>query len=209
MVFKCSCCNELVCEKPELINGFRELCYNGFEWLERGESIPSLNENIWMRSESVPADGERRLLKVSAPFNQELGDGFNMLFSPALSALNGWDEYPEELSKSAVVACIFERVVQADNYRAWIEVAVERVTPLESLCERYPCVETDDVIGYGVELKLDFAYKHWEFYSFSAQGDFGEWRLVYVDGENRRHIVLIGEYSMHSDFICCGNVVIK
>lgn len=209
MVFRCTCCNELVCETPQLLNGFSELAYDGFEWLEVGESVPPLDERIWTRSESVPKIGERRFLKVFAPFNQEKGERFNMLFSPALSALNGWEEYPEELSDSAVVVCTFEGVVQSDEYRAWIEVSVEDVIPLEDLHKHYPCVETTDVIGYGFDLTLDFRHERWEFYSYSAQGDFGEWQLVYVDSDGLRHIVLIGEYSMHKDFVCCGNVISK
>lgn len=209
MVFRCTCCDEIVDEKPQLINGFCELAYDGFEWLEVGESVPSLDERIWTRSNSVPEVGETRVIKVSAPFNQNIGDCFNMLFSPALSALNGWEDYPEELFDSAVTVCKFEKIIQADEYRAWIEVSIEDVIPLEDLYKRYSCVETTDVIGYGFELRQDFSHKCWEFYSFSAQGDFGEWQLVYVDNNGLRHIVLIGEYSMHKDFVCCGNVISK
>lgn len=209
MVFKCTCCDEFVREKPQLINGFCELAYDDFEWLETGESVPPLDEKIWTRADNMPAIGEKRFLKISAPFNQNIGERFNVLFSPGLSALNGWEEYHEELFDSAVVACTFERIVQADEYRAWIEVAIESVMPLESLYMHYPCVETTDIIGYGFELELDFRHKCWEFYSYSAQGDFGEWQLVYVDSDGSRHIVLIGEYSMHKDFVCCGNVINK
>lgn len=209
MVFRCTCCNELVCEKPQLLNGFSELVYDGFEWLETGESVPTLDEKIWTRSESVPKVGEKRFLKVSAPFNQDIGDSFNMLFSPALSALNGWEDYPEELFDSAVVVCKFEGIVQSDEYRAWIEVSVEGVIPIEDLHKHYPLVEMTDTVGYGFDLTLDFRHERWEFYSYSAQGDFGEWQLVYVDDNGLRHIVLIGEYSMHKDFVCCGNVIRK
>lgn len=209
MVFKCTCCNEFVDEKPQLINGFYELAYDDFEWLELGESVPSLDEKIWTRADKMPAIGEKRFLKISAPFNRNIEERFNVLFSPGLSALNGWEEYPEELFNSAVVGCTFERIVQADEYRAWIEVAIERVIPFEELYKHYSCVKTTDEIGYGFELDLDFRYKCWEYYSYSAQGDFGEWRLVYVDGDGVRHIVLIGEYSMHKDFVCCGNVINK
>lgn len=209
MVFRCTACNEFVSESPQLINGFCELAYDEFEWLEVGEGIPPIDENIWTRAENIPSIGEKRFLKISAPFNQNIGDCFNVLFSPGLSALNGWDEYPEELFNSAVAICTFERIIQADEYRAWIEVTIEDVIPLENLHKRYPCVETTDIIGYGFELELDFCYKCWEFYSYSAQGDFGEWQLVYVDSDGLRHIVLISEYSMHKDFVCCGNVICK
>lgn len=209
MVFRCTCCNEFVDEKPQLINGFCELAYDGFDWLEVGEGVPSLDEKIWLRSDNVPVVGEKRFLKIRNPFNQNIGDRFNILFSPGLSVLNGWKEYPEELFNSAVVACTFERIVQADEYRAWIEVAIERVIPFEELYKHYPCVETTDEIGYGFELELDFRYKCWEYYSYSAQGDWGEWQLVYIDSDGKRHTVLIGEYSMHKDFVCCGNVINK
>lgn len=210
MVFRCTCCEEFVCEKPQLISGFCELAYDEFEWLEVGEGVPPLDENIWTRSDKIPEVGEKRYLKISAPFNQNIGERFNVLFSPSLSALNGWEEYPEEIFNSAVVVCTFEKIVQADEYRAWIEIVIECVIPFEELYKHYPCVEkTTDEIGYGFELELDFRYKCWEYYSYSAQGDFGEWRLVYMDNDGVRHTVLIGEYSMHKDFVCCGNVINK
>lgn len=209
MVFRCTACNEFVNERPQLITGFCELAYDNFEWLETGESVPSLDEKIWLRSDNVPVVGEKRFLKIREPFNQNIGDCFNILFSPGLSALNGWEEYPEELFDSAVVSCTFERIVQADEYRAWIEVAIQSVIPFENLTEHYQCIETTDEIGFGFGLTRDFRYKCWEFYSFSAQGDLGEWQLVYVDSDGLRHTVLIGEYSMHKDYVCCGNVISK
>jgi hypothetical protein len=59
----------------------------------------------WDRLESVPRAGER-VVQISSwplPASEHWA-----LFRPALSSLNGWDEYPQELTRSCVVRCAHE-----------------------------------------------------------------------------------------------------
>ncbi|MDE7361581.1 MAG: hypothetical protein K2N38_06585 [Oscillospiraceae bacterium] len=208
MVFKCRCCNSIVDEKPSLADGFSELAYD-MEWLEVGQPVPPLEEHVWLRSDKIPEVGERRFIKVRPPFSQNIGDSFNVLYSPALSSNNGWEEYPEELSSSAVVGCVYEKTVGADEFCAWIEVTVENVIPFPELYKHYPCRKVSSLFegGFGEYAKLSFRWQNWEFYTFSAQGDCGEWRLIFIDSEGKRHLLMFYEWGWHDGFVQLGNAV--
>lgn len=209
MNFKCRCCGQIVDEKPHFIAGLSEFAYN-VEWLEAGEPVPSLKERFWSHADALPKPGERRIIKVGSytPFTGEIGDSFNVLFLPAGSALNGWEEAPEELELSAIVSCVFEKVVSGDEYQAFIEIAVNGVTPLPELCRR-PCRKAENLFagGFGEYVKLEFTWKNWEYYSFDAQGDCGDWRLIFTDDSGIRHLILQCDWGWHGGYVLFGNVV--
>ncbi len=209
MNFKCKCCKQLVDEKPHFIAGLSEFAYNA-EWLENGEPVPPLEERFWIRADALPKTGERRIIKVGyyTTFNSEVGDSFNVLFLPANSALNGWDEAPEELERSAVVSCVFERIISADEYQAFIEIAINGVTTLPELCRRqFRKTESLFEGGFGKGLQLEFTWKNWEYYSFDAQGDCGDWRLIFTDSEGVRHLILQCDWGWHGGFVLFGNSI--
>lgn len=209
MNFKCKCCGQIVDEKPRFVAGLSEFAYNA-EWLEAGEPVPPLEERFWARADALPKAGERRVIKVGfyTPFNSELGERFNVLFQPANSALNGWSEAPEEIERSAIVSGVFEKIVSADEFQAFIEISVTRVTPLSELCRR-PFRKTESLFagGFGKNVELEFAWRNWEYYSFDAQGDCGDWRLVFTDGEGVRHLILLCDWGWHGGHILFGNSV--
>lgn len=210
MNFKCRCCKQIVDEKPHFIAGLSEYAYNA-EWLEVGEPVPPLEERFWSHANTPPKAGERRIIKVGyyTPFDSEIGDSFNVLFSPANSALNGWDEAPEELERSAIVSCVFEKIISADEYQAFIEISVNRVIPLTELCERYPCSKAESLFagGFGELLKQEFTWRDWGYYSFDAQGDCGDWRLIFTDVKGTRHLILQCDWGWHGGHILFGNAV--
>lgn len=179
------------------------------EWLATGEPVPPLDEHIWLRSVEMPQVGERRLIKVDAPFKADIGDRLSLLYLPANSFFNGWEEAPEELELSAVVCGTFEKVICNDDFCAFIKVVVEEVIPFPKLHMHYPRKKIPSLFesGYGEYSKLVFTWKNWEYYSFDAQGDVGDRRLIFTDDEGKRHLVLFGEWSMHDDFVHCGNAV--
>lgn len=210
MNFKCRCCKQIVDEKPHFIAGLSEYAYNA-EWLEAGEPVPPLEERFWSHADALPKAGERRIIKVGfyTPFTGDIGDSFNVLFSPADSALNGWDEAPEELELSAIVNCVFEKVVSSDEFQAFIEISVNRVITLAELCERYPCSKAESLFagGFGEHLKQEFTWMGWEYYSFDAQGDCGDWRLIFTDDSGIRHLILQCDWGWHGGYILFGNAV--
>jgi hypothetical protein len=44
-------------------------------------------------------------------------------------------------------------------------------------------------------------------YTWSAQGDLGEWALTYKDTCNVEHIILYCEWGFHYDDVYCGNMI--
>jgi hypothetical protein len=71
-----------------------------------------LNKRQWVHTNQVPVVGEKRILKVTAPFDEEIGDTFTTVFEPWQMFLNGWDsaESPEDIGKACAVFCRFEEV---------------------------------------------------------------------------------------------------
>ena len=185
------------------------MAYDDMEWLEAGQPVPPLEEHGWPRADKMPEVGERRFIKVGPPFAQEVGTRFNVLYLPALSALNGWGEYPEELSGSAVVSCIYEKTVSANDFCAWIEASVESVIPFPELYKHYPCRKVSSLLegAFGEEAKLEFRWQNWEFYAVSTQGDFGEWQIIFTDSDNVKHLIMFCEWDCHSGYAQLGNAV--
>lgn len=209
MFFKCRCCGKFVNEKPSLAEGFSELAYDDMEWLEVGQPVPPLEEHIFLRADRMPEVGERRFIRFQAPFSQNMGDRFNVLYLPALSSINGWATYPQELSGSAVVSCVFEKTISSDEFCAWIEVTAEHVVPFPELYKHYPCRKVTSLFegGFGEYATLDFRWQNWEFYAFSVQDDFGEWQLIFTDSEGVRHLIAFCEYGRHGGVVQLGNAV--
>ena len=41
----------------------------------------------------------------------------------------------------------------------------------------------------------------------NAQGDCGEWKLIYQAEKEMRHLILLGEWSFHGRDVSIGNIV--
>lgn len=107
------------------------------------------------------------------------------------------------------MGCIFEKIVNADEFRAWTEVSVESVIPFTELYKRYPRRKVSSLFegAWGEYAELEFRCGCWEYYTFSAQGDCGEWRLVFTNGKGVRHLAAFFEYGWHDGYVQLGNAV--
>lgn len=209
---KCKCCGEAAnINRTIWANGFSDLAYDDIcEWSDFSENPPELEEDHWERAVRVPEIGETRLIKVVFSFSFETGESFKLLFRPAWSFFNGWEEYPEELEQSAIVTCKLTSIKESNEYSAWATVRIEDVIMLKDICKRYPEQYTEnrledfDVTRVQFE---DLQYQNWEYYSWNAQGDCGEWKLIYQDENGIRHLILLGEWSFHGRDVYIGNIV--
>ena len=105
MNFLCSCCKSRITndnQKRHLIEGagIHNIGYH-LAWKESKKeelSLP-LNKRQWLHTNQVPVVGEKRILKVTAPFDEEIGDTFTTIFEPWQMFLNGWDsaESPDDM----------------------------------------------------------------------------------------------------------------
>lgn len=205
----CSCCGSEGIPERKVESGFLGITYDSMlEWLKCTEKIPKLEENIWSRSERVPTMGESYVVKAYFPFHFELGEEFSVLFQPALSFFNGWDEYPDEIEESAIVKCEFMEVMDSGATSAWIRVKVVDVLMVGDICSTFVAVPYQgDVEWLESDVFDTYEFGNWVFRQWSAQGDLGEWYLIYKDVKGLKHIVLYGRWDYHSDNVYYGNVV--
>ncbi|MBQ8176911.1 MAG: hypothetical protein IJ035_07765 [Oscillospiraceae bacterium] len=202
MTFKCT-----ACEKNVKLNRANNIAYDDMmEWSDFNsiDDVPPLSEGIWQRSENTPIAGCQRFVRVKFPFNYETGEEFNVLFMPAWSMFNGWEEYPEEIPKSAIVHCRFDEAVSSDEKYAWIIITVLNVLPLGEICEKYSPIRKPSFKSDNDNHVLEFTYENYMFYSNSA---WRNWSLVYIDDSGEKHMILDCIWDEHETEVWFGNMI--
>lgn len=210
MQLKCKVCGEREQIDRTVRKGFADIAYDEIiQWSDFYDNPPPLEETHWTRSNILPKIGEYRLVKVEFPFSFDIGEQFNALFTPAMSFFDGWEEYPEEIEQSAVVSCKLERVAAQNEYSAWISVKILKVIMFSDMYKVYPVIATRKALeAFDFPERINhFTYKNWSYYSYSVQGDLGEWKLVFTDDAGIRHLVLMGVWDFHTHNIYCGNII--
>lgn len=211
MKLKCNVCGAIP-EKRKLPKaGFVMVAYeNCVEWPQLGEKVPTDETAGWQRLLTAPKVGDVHTVKVTFPFDVEVGGEFWTLFEPAYSYFNGWDEKPEEIAQSALVKCRLDRIVEEMIKHSWITISVQDVMMLSDISERIPAVCYDENVAWNIaEFEDKFEYENWTYYSWSGQGDVGGWSLVYTDSLGVHHLILNCEWGMHEDYVYCGNVIVE
>lgn len=218
MNLKCRICGATDLPEVKIPKKFAGVAYeDNVEWMYsvdvyvKSDQEPPPLEDKWNRlyNSEIPREGSYRVLRVHYPFVPDIGDVFYALFVPEMSLLNGWDDNPEEIEQSAVVSCRFEKIIDRNDYFAWIYVEIFDVIMLQDLYKTY-LPQTDDraleELGYSDEPYI-FEYKNWSYYDCNIQGDLGQWKLIYTDMEGIRHLVLWGDWSFHKSEVYFGNIV--
>ena len=209
--FTCKACRKTEQLQKTVLKGFEIIAYDNIvEWLDILKDVPAINERIWARALAIPLCSELRPALVRFPFNFELGEHFWTLFMPAWSYLNGWRDYPHEISDSAIVKCRFENIITQSDDCAWVNLYVTEVIPLPTLCEKFPAVVCNKYLNGIKEIESHevFEYKDWIEYSWSAQGDCGAWGLLYKSNIDNYHMVLYCEWGFHYSNVYCGNIIV-
>ncbi len=207
--FKCRACNAFIEEVPKDNKDFNINGYdNIIEWSDflEDDILPDISEKIWARSDTLPKESSVRIVKAQPNFSFVVGEAFWTLYSPALSIINGWDDYPEDIEKSALVRCRLKEVIDYDEYCAWVAVTIKKVILFNDIVNEYPekIISTnylESVSIYGTTYLLE--YGDWLYFDCSAQGDIGSWCLV-KKNEDNYHLVLYNEWGFHEDFFLCG-----
>lgn len=209
--FRCKCCKQLVEMNRTIPDGFADWAYNNISWSDFDEKVPQLSKNIWVYSDRTPKINEMRTIKVTSPFEESVGCEFNIIFQPVSILYNGWGEYPEDINKCAVVRCRFEKILAINEYEAYIRVKVIRVTPFFEIHRIYEPVFTDnDLESFAGMAKCDITEcctDKWEAIYWTGQGDIGENKLIYIDDNNMRHLIIMEFYSFHEDIAYIGNII--
>ena len=221
MNFLCSCCKRRIKndgQKHHLIEGagIHDIGYN-LAWVECAKEELSLppDKRKWVHTDHTPIIGERRILKVTAPFDEQVGDTFTTVFEPWQMYLNGRDsaQSPEDIGKACAVLCRFEEVLCLDDFSAVISVTVLKTIPLDQLYKVIPETVTDDrfleEFGDGQKVHTEYEDKHLLYRTWTAQGDVSQRQFIYTDDNGTRHEVLTSRYEMHDDYYYFGNRINK
>ena len=106
--------------------------WDGFEWLY------CENSGNRERLSVLPVVGQTYTVKVWHPFSTSTGERFWIMFRPALSALNGWDEHPLEMAQSAIVQCRLVSILERTSDSAWLGIKVVDLVRLPEISRRFP-----------------------------------------------------------------------
>jgi hypothetical protein len=210
--FKCKACDSFV------QNEFREFkdvsfkAYEHLEWSEESNTVPHVTgEDKWPRSEIRPGISEYRVVRVTTPFCEESGSSFWVLYQPALSFFNGWDEHPEELDELAFLNCKIVEVIEYNDNHAWLKLKIVKSI---LLCDSYKTqpivVETDPVVDHFYEFgRFDLVqWKGWFYYFGGSQGDLGNWFLLKQE-DTGMILIAFGEWGFHQECSYFANVLVS
>lgn len=211
--FKCRSCGSGSMNDFRYVDDFSIPAYDDVVlWSDCTDENPPLNENNWwIRSNLSPKVGESRAVCVSHPFNENVHDTFWTLFLPELSSINGWEDHPDEIDRSAFLHCKIENIITREENHAWLRVTVIESIPLSDAVDTLPEVKESVPI---VESAHRFEYFNreilgeWMYYSGGAQGDLGHWMLVKeINGVVK--LIAFGELSFHQSCAYLGNIAMS
>ena len=209
--FKCKACNKYVEPDRTVQDGFVDWAYWCAEWSDFNENVPPLDQNIFLRKETLPKTGDMYSIKVETPFDEMIGNSVNINFVPALAYINGFGDSPDDINNSAIVRCRIEKVITKDEFSAWIRVLVTDVTLYSELYKKYCTSSTDKTLeAFSYYKECDWTElntNRWKVVSWTGQGDIGEEKIIYIDDANVRHLVAMGYYDFHQEIMYLGNVV--
>lgn len=209
--FKCSSCNNYVENKTRVApKGFHGVAYSCCKWYDIIDDSGSYKH----LSVDMPKIGEQRIVRVEMPFDEYEKNQFDILFVPALSQLNGWDEYPDDICKFTIVRCEINKILDIDEYGAFLSVNIKDVTPVSELYRKYPEALTEQSLEEyeGISVctdKIEMNGSRFEYCCWTGQGDIGEQKLIFTDDKGIRHLVITELWSFHESFVFFGNIIQK
>lgn len=130
--------------------------YDFVEWTDESSQIPSQRYNKyiksmwWNKSEKIPHKNESRVVFITSPVAKKLkiNSEFWCLYSPASSAINGFDCHPEEIKQSGFFLCTIKECLEEVNEGKWFIVSVTKTkTFAESFDVIKPVHEQESVLS--------------------------------------------------------------
>ena len=192
-VLLCKCCQKAASNVP--LNLAKLAAFGGYgcvEWTDPGSQVPE--GDVWQRSSCPPKVGTKRRVLLGYPGQFTSPDGTWLIFRPAYSTLDGWLDHPDELPLSGLARCHWLETMRNDGHRAWVEVEVVEYIPMTSIQESAPPSLGDLPMRF-FEPKPFLARKdEWTYYSWSAQGDLGEWAIFRLFDSSIK-LLLYGEWG--------------
>ena len=211
---KCNICDIINNKKLENKKGFQISAYDDMlEFLDNSKkenfNYTFDNNYNWLRSSNLPKKSEKKIARVKFPFNFNLNDKFNTFYQPPLSLFNGFDLYPKEINKSAVINCKFIKVISKNDYFAWIIVEIISVLEIHEITNIIKLKNYDEYYKNFIEnfIKLKniqkTLYNEYIYLNWSGQSDIGENIIL-----KNNSLILFNEWGFHYNNIYCDNIYI-
>ena len=196
--------------------GIHDIAYRA-GWIDSREAectLPLSEKDCWYL-DAPPKVGETHTVRVTAPFDAELGGTCTLLFEPSMIYLYGCEqETPaEEFERISVALCRFSEFLQADGDSALIRVEVLHVLPIDQLYRAIPEALTDypflEAFGKGSGQRIFTTYRdrHWLCRLWRAEGDLGQHQWIYTDEGGKMHEIVFGDWCFQETRYHLGNRV--
>lgn len=198
--FTCEVCSTSAPEPARVPNWARLAAHDGVEW---SESLYPEEGEFWHRMEAEPEVGRWYGLRVRHPFEASDSAPFWVLFQPALSALNGWEEHPSELAASGVALCKLLSVLSEGPNRGWIGVEVLDFVAFAHAASRFEARDGELPFFYDAPgTRTDWG--DLSLLETSHQSDVGSWGLFQLRSDGPV-LVAACDWGFHGGWVYVGH----
>ena len=178
--------------------------FTNAEWAENDEPCAG---DVWPRLDHVPTESHIYALRVKAPFPCTTDQAAWVIYQPALSSLNGWEEYPAEISGSCIVQIRVLHVLETQGTATWFRVRVERVIGFCAIARQ----AREARAGHPPSALGDIELRHmhvtnagaFALFDSSVESDFGSWLVV--EKRDGKHLLLVqGQWGQGTGHFFAG-----
>lgn len=200
--------------------------YDFVQWSDESCVVPShhLNEKIkttwWFKSKKTPVKNEKRVVCISLPTAKgiNVNTEFWCLYSPALSAINGLGEFPEEIAQSGLVLCSVLECLETTSQSCWFVVSVVDMKMFDNALVDIDVNKVSDDFLTSIQLFKNFhkaQWKEWIYVSNYADESYIGNEFVIQKQANQYRLVCYTEWSYsvslkeNSSIAWYGNTVLS
>lgn len=209
---KCWTCKSDEIVKPRSFNAScHAYYYPTIKWSVADHLISTdITHEHWSKGRrQMPNSGDMRVVKVSFPFDQRVGDHF-WAFYIHEDFYEDEEHTEERISNSAFIFCHILKLLKSDGHCAWILIDVLEKIDIDDAPQRVSRIALDKAFLRNFSFYECYEYEefnNWIYYhAGGAQGDLSEWAFIKKEGKNY-HIVAFGRYSFHENWSFLCNVL--
>jgi hypothetical protein len=172
------------------------------EWTDPNSDIPRIKH--WLRSDVLPLIGQTRVVLIKHELPQASRQ--NILFTPALSSLNGLDDSLSEIDNCFVTDCDLELLEPApsefpNQKYFWCKASIQSLFNISEF-RNHIAATNFDFYDYGIRHTSGlFRYKSWLYLSINIEGDLGA-RFLFLKESEKLTLVYAHEW-LFSDYKAC------
>ncbi|MBT5031624.1 MAG: hypothetical protein HOM55_04940 [Proteobacteria bacterium] len=179
-------------------------CVAGYDssiaWIAKGAIT---KDSSALRMLEVPTAGEHYTLQVNYPFRLESSEDFWALFQPWNSAINGWEDHPNELELSCIVKCKPVEIIKKTKKLCWLLINVQSLIPFRKITEKIG-KGSGGLPLYPVSRMAHVVWSDLNYFDADLEGDISKWFICQKKGQ--QHTLLIyGTSEWQDSYFYAGN----